>query len=78
MIFSGSLFYVWTRLEAYNFGYKISRAEKDKQELLQLNRRLQLEVATLKAPERVARITKELGMVVPRREQIIVVRNYGH
>lgn len=62
---------VWTHLRAIDLGYKISRASKKNAELLEINRRLRIEVALLKSPARVARIAREeLGMSEPRPEQI--------
>lgn len=66
---------VWTRLKAIEYGYKISQATKTQAELLEVNRRLRIEVALLKSPARIIQIaTSELEMQHPRPEQIRRVR----
>jgi cell division protein FtsL len=76
MVFSGSLFYVWSRLEAVNLSYEISRQARLRKKLIQLNERLTLEVATLKSPDRIGKIAREdLGMVVSRKGQTKVIAN---
>ena len=63
--------HVWTRLKAIEYGYKISKAAKRRARLLELNRRLRIEVALLKSPARITRIaTEELGLRPPTPEQI--------
>jgi cell division protein FtsL len=63
--------HVWTRLKAIEYGYKISKANKQRAELVETNRRLRIEVALLKSPERIARIaTEELGLQHPLPDQI--------
>lgn len=62
---------VWTRLKKIEYGYKISKASKENSGLLEINRRLRIEVALLKRPARIHRYaTEELGMTAPRPEQI--------
>ncbi|OIQ12458.1 cell division protein FtsL [Neomoorella thermoacetica] len=55
-------------------GYKIDSLKRELSTLQRENEQLQLEVARLKAPERVARVaTTKLGMVEPKTEQIYYV-----
>lgn len=55
-------------------GYKIDSIKQELGTLQRENEQLQLEVARLKAPERVARVaTARLGMVEPQTEQIYYV-----
>jgi len=62
---------IWTRLKKIEYGYKISKASKENGRLLEVNRRLRIEVALLKRPARIHRFaTEELGMSAPRPEQI--------
>lgn len=78
MVFSGSLFYVWSRLKTVNLSYDISRQTQLQRDLIQQNKRLNLEVATLKSPDRIEKIArKELGMIVPERGQVEVI-HYAH
>ena len=62
---------IWTRLKKIEYGYKISKASKENAGLLEINRRLRIEVALLKRPARIHRYaTEELGMSAPRPDQI--------
>ena len=66
---------VWTRLKAIDYGYRISKASKEHAKLLEINRRLRIEVALLKRPGRIARIAREeLGMREPVPGQIRPLR----
>jgi len=69
---------VWTRMRAIEYGYKLSKATKRHAELLELNRRLRLEVAVLTSPSRIARVaSEELGLRPPTPEQIRRLRWRG-
>ena len=69
---------VWTRLQAIDYGYKISKASKKNAKLMEVNRRLRLEVALLKNPARIARIaTEKFDLHPPQPEQIRRLRLRG-
>ncbi|GMR04771.1 MAG: hypothetical protein BMS9Abin23_0678 [Thermodesulfobacteriota bacterium] len=72
----GVLFiFIWCRLTVVSTGYEISRANAQRNVLLEKNRRLRVEFMKLKSPERIERIaTRELGLVHPTGRQIIRVR----
>ena len=76
MVFIGcSLFYVWSHHQGIALGYATSQATLEEQKLLQENKRLRLELAALKSPSRIERLAvKELGLVQPQKEQLIIVR----
>ena len=71
----GSLFYVWSRIQVIQLGYEISNALKEERVLTEANKKLRLEIATLKSFERIERFAaEELGMAKPKPEQVIVIR----
>lgn len=71
----GSLFYVWSRIQVIQFGYEISSAIKSGRGLAEENKKLRLEIATLKSYARIEKLaTEELGMSKPRADQVIVIR----
>ena len=74
-----SLGQVWTKVTAIRYGYSISKAGRRRESLLELNRRLRVEVALLKRPERVCRLAAERGLNSARPEQLryLTVRT-GH
>jgi len=76
LVFIGSsLFYVWSHHQIISLGYETSQATRDEQTLLQDNKRLRLELAALKAPSRIEKMAQQqLGLGIPQKEQLIIVR----
>jgi cell division protein FtsL len=71
----GSLFYVWSRIQVIQLGYEMSNALKEERVLTEANKKLRLEIATLKSYARIEKFAaEELKMVKPRPEQVIVIR----
>ena len=74
-LIGGSLFYVWSRIQVIQVGYKISNALKDERALTEANERMRLEIATLKSYTRIEKIAvEELRMTKPKPDQVIVIR----
>lgn len=75
LFIGSSLFYVWSRIQVIHLGYEISRTLKEGKALMEANKRLRLEVATLKSYARIEKIAvEELRMVKPKPDQVIVIR----
>ena len=71
----GSLLYVWSRIQVIQFGYEISNALKEEKVLREANKKLRLEIATLKSYGRIEKFAEEeLRMTKPKPEQVIVIR----
>ena len=71
----GSLFYVWSRIQVIQLGYEISNALKEERALIEANKKLRLEIATLKSYGRIEKFAvEELRMAKPKPEQVIVIR----
>ena len=71
----GSLFYVWSRIQVIRLGYEISSALKEEKTLTEANKKLRLEIATLKSYARIERLAvEELRMTKPKAQQVIVIR----
>ncbi len=74
-IIGGSLVYVWSRIQVIQAGYEISNAMKDGKGLTEENKRLRVEVATLKSYARIEKLaTEELGMSKSKPDQVIIIR----
>ena len=74
-LIGGSLFYVWSRIQVIQLGYEISDALKTERTLTQENKKLHLEIATLKSYARIEKVAvEELRMAKPKPEQVIVIR----
>ncbi|NWF92680.1 MAG: cell division protein FtsL [Syntrophaceae bacterium] len=70
-----SLFYVWSRIQVIQLGYEISNALKEERALAEANKRLRLEIATLKSYPRIEKVAvEELKMVKPKPDQVILIR----
>jgi cell division protein FtsL len=75
LLIGGSLFYVWSRIQVIQLGYEISNALKVERALTEANKRLRVEIATLKSYARIEKIAvEELRMAKPRPDQVIVIR----
>jgi cell division protein FtsL len=71
----GALFYVWSRIQVIQLGYEISDVLKEERRLTEANKKLRLEIATLKSCARIEKFAaEELRMVKPKPEQVIVIR----
>lgn len=74
-LIGGSLFYVWSRIQVIQLGYEISNALKVERTLTEENKKLRLEIATLKSYARIEKVAvEELRMAKPKPEQVIVIR----
>ena len=68
------LFSAWQHFQLVRHGYEMERMLQERAAEEEINRRLRLEVETLRAPKRIEEIaTKELHLVAPSREQAIVI-----
>ena len=75
---AAALFYVWTHVTTVRLGYLLSRAAENRDALVEENRALRIEISSLEAPERLARIaTERFGLVPPRPDQIVRARREG-
>ncbi len=72
LAFFCSLFYIWSRIQVVNIGYEINRGLALKEKLIEENKRLSLEVATLKSPVRLESLAKnQFQMDLPQKSQIL-------
>jgi cell division protein FtsL len=66
--------YVWCRIQVVQLGYLLSDAHRINSQLLNDSKKLQLELARLKSPERVERIAiRQLGLSHPTKNQIVIM-----
>ena len=75
LLIVSSLFFVWSRIQVIQLGYEISNALKEGRALVETNKKLRIEIATLKSYARIERIAvEELKMSKPKPDQVIVIR----
>lgn len=69
-----SLFYIWSRVQIVHYGYEINKLQSRQSELYEINKKLNVEVATLKAPQRIEKVAREdLKMETPRPDQLQLI-----
>ncbi len=69
------LFSAWQHFELLRHGYRIQKLQQQRAGQEEINRRLRLEIATLRSPARIEHIaTTELHLVAPSRDQAIVIQ----
>ena len=74
LFISELLFYTWCRVQSIQVRYEISELTADQERILKLQDSLKIELARLKAPQRIAQIaTQQLGLVAPTGKQIIII-----
>jgi len=74
-VFIAELFlYTWSRVNCIGVGYEISKETQKQHELVALQTNLKIELASLKSPERIAKIAKnQFGLVTPTQKQTIII-----
>jgi cell division protein FtsL len=71
----GVLVYIWLHVQTVNFSYDIAKTQKQKRELLEMNKKLRIQLANLKSPERIERIAlTNLGLRPPEKGQIEILK----
>lgn len=71
----GVLIYIWLHVQEVNLGYDMAKAQKQKRELLETNKKLRIQLANLKSPERIEGIAlTKLGLKTPEKGQIEILK----
>jgi cell division protein FtsL len=74
VLFMGSgIGYVWSNFEGTQIGYDLSRLQQEELKIQELNRKLTLELATLKSPQYLEMTARGLGLREAVPGQIIVL-----
>jgi cell division protein FtsL len=70
-----ALLYVWSHIHMTELEYQIARELSNREQLLEEQTKLKVELATLKSPGRIETIAREkLQMTFPGREQVILIK----
>jgi cell division protein FtsL len=79
IIMTTAIIYVWSHNRMTTLEYRVAAEVNKQEELLEEQRRLKVELATLKSPKRIASIAaNKLDMIYPAREQIIFLKDKEH
>jgi cell division protein FtsL len=63
--------YTWQHFKAIEYGYKVESLRSQRDGLMEMNRALRLEEASLRSPDRIDKLAREYGMQPPRAGQVI-------
>lgn len=62
--------YVWQHFRSIEYGYNIEAAKAERDRLTEENRQLRVQEATLKDPQRIDRLARDMGLEMPRAGQV--------
>jgi cell division protein FtsL len=63
--------YTWQHFKAIEYGYKVESLKAQRDGLLELNRALRLEEASLRSPDRIDKLARDYGMQPPQAGQVV-------
>ncbi|MBW1804678.1 MAG: cell division protein FtsL [Deltaproteobacteria bacterium] len=73
-LFMGSgIGYVWSNFEGTQIGYNLSRLKKEELKLREMNQKLRLELATVKSPQYLEEVTRNLGLKEAPPDRIVIL-----
>ena len=67
------LFSAWQNLELVQHGYQLQRLQQKHADEIEINRRLTLELETLRSPERIEDLAKKLNLITPPPDRAVVI-----
>lgn len=71
VLFSFIMIYAWQHLSSIEYGYKIEAQKIERDALLEQNRALRLEDASLRDPDRIEQLAARMGLVSPQAGQVM-------
>jgi len=79
IIMAVAILYVWSHNYMTALEYRVASEISKKETLLEEQKKLRVEMATLKSPKRIAAIAMgKLQMTYPEREQVVFLKDQGH
>ncbi|HEY3930617.1 MAG TPA: cell division protein FtsL [Candidatus Koribacter sp.] len=70
VMFALVMMYGWQHFSSIEYGYKIEQVKAQCDQLTEANRTLRLEQATLRSPDRIDAMARQLGMQAPQAGQV--------
>ena len=70
-LFLLAMTYTWQHFKAVEYGYKVESLKLQRDGLLEENRALRLEEASLRSPDRIDRLARNFGMQPPQAGQVV-------
>ena len=70
-LFLVMMFYAWQHFSSIEYGYKIEAQKTELERLVEVNRTLKLEAASLRDPGRIDTLARQMGLESPQPGQVI-------
>lgn len=70
-LFAVVMVYAWQHFSAIQYGYRIEAQKVQRDGLLEQNRSLRLEQASLRDPERIDTLARQMGLSTPQAGQVV-------
>src|SRR5215831_7594486 len=70
-LFLVMMFYAWQHFSSIEYGYKIEAQKTERERLMEVNRTLKLEAASLRDPGRIDALARQMGLESPEPGQVI-------
>jgi cell division protein FtsL len=70
VLFALVMMYGWQHFSSIEYGYKIEQLKSSRDQLVEANRTLKLEEASLRDPERIDAMARQMGMQEPQAGQV--------
>lgn len=71
VLFVLALAYMWQHYSAIEYGYQIQALKGERDRLVEVNRTLRLEEASLRDPQRIDALARGMGMIAPQPGQVV-------
>ncbi len=65
------MFYAWQHFSSIEYGYRIEAQKSERERLVEVNRSLKLEAASLRDPSRIDVLARQMGLESPEPGQVI-------
>jgi cell division protein FtsL len=65
------MFYAWQHFRAIEYGYRIEAQKSERDRLVELNRALTLQEASLRDPGRIDPLARQMGLTAPQPGQVV-------
>ena len=65
------MFYAWQHFRAIEYGYRIEAQKSERDRLVELNRALKLQEASLRDPGRIDPLARQMGLTAPQPGQVV-------
>jgi cell division protein FtsL len=75
VLFSLVMVYAWQHFSAVEYGYRIEQLKAQRDSGVELNRALRLEEASLRSPERIDVLARQMGLASPQAGQVVRLEN---